>query len=213
MVGIFYYYLADLARRKSFSETRRYIKALITIEGTKSRKVHHIHCTMYVQYVRENVSKPQLPRIRKPLGLDVNQLPLCNIMPLQLCMHHPTMSHASIIPVKLALFPGPSHKKGEGPAHTLYTCALSWDMYSYLHALTLPAESLLHKCILSFLLDRALCFAPSWSLIFVCMYMYMYVKWEAAILQKTWHVRKLCMCIRPSPILWGGPGYKARFVT
>ena len=39
MVGIFYYYLADLARRKSFSETRRYIKALITIESTKSRKV------------------------------------------------------------------------------------------------------------------------------------------------------------------------------
>ena len=42
MVGIFYYYLADLARRKSFSETRRYMKALITIEGTKSRKVRPI---------------------------------------------------------------------------------------------------------------------------------------------------------------------------
>ena len=51
MVGIFYYYLADLARRKSFSETRRYMKALITIEGTKSRKVHYIHMYTYINFV------------------------------------------------------------------------------------------------------------------------------------------------------------------
>ena len=47
MEGIFYHYLADLARRKSFSETRRYMKALIKIEGTKSQKV--CICLLYLQ--------------------------------------------------------------------------------------------------------------------------------------------------------------------
>ena len=47
MEGIFYHYLADLARRKSFSETRRYMKALIKIEGTKSQKV--CICLLYCQ--------------------------------------------------------------------------------------------------------------------------------------------------------------------
>lgn len=40
LVGIFYNYLADLAQRKTFSETRRYIRSLITIEEQKEKKDH-----------------------------------------------------------------------------------------------------------------------------------------------------------------------------
>ena len=39
MVGIFYNYLADLAQRKTFSQTRRYLISLTTIEEQKIKKV------------------------------------------------------------------------------------------------------------------------------------------------------------------------------
>ena len=39
IVGVFYNYLEDLAQRKSFSETRRYIRSLLTIEDERRQKV------------------------------------------------------------------------------------------------------------------------------------------------------------------------------
>ena len=41
MVGIFYNYLADLAQRKTFSQTRRYLISLTTIEEQKIKKVSY----------------------------------------------------------------------------------------------------------------------------------------------------------------------------
>ena len=38
LVGVFYNYISDTARRKSFSETRRFIRSLIAI-GLENRKV------------------------------------------------------------------------------------------------------------------------------------------------------------------------------
>lgn len=42
MVGVFYNYLADLAQRKTFSQTRRYLISLTTIEEQKIKKVNNI---------------------------------------------------------------------------------------------------------------------------------------------------------------------------
>lgn len=39
MIGIFYNYLADLAQRKTFSQTRRYLISLTTIEEQQNKKV------------------------------------------------------------------------------------------------------------------------------------------------------------------------------
>ncbi len=39
MMGVFYNYLVDLAQRKAFSETRRYIRSLISIDEQKKKKV------------------------------------------------------------------------------------------------------------------------------------------------------------------------------
>lgn len=43
MVGIFYNHLADLAQRKTFSQTRRYLVSLTTIEEQKIKKVNQMH--------------------------------------------------------------------------------------------------------------------------------------------------------------------------
>ena len=39
LIGIYYNYLADLAQRKTFSGTRRYIRSLVSIEEQKRKKV------------------------------------------------------------------------------------------------------------------------------------------------------------------------------
>lgn len=45
MVGVFYNYLADLAQRKTFSQTRRYLISLTTIEEQKIKKVQCCYST------------------------------------------------------------------------------------------------------------------------------------------------------------------------
>ena len=46
MVGVFYNYLADLAQRKTFSQTRRYLISLTTIEEQKIKKVWCVQCVL-----------------------------------------------------------------------------------------------------------------------------------------------------------------------
>jgi hypothetical protein len=46
MVGVFYNYLADLAQRKTFSQTRRYLISLTTIEEQKIKKVTSGHAVI-----------------------------------------------------------------------------------------------------------------------------------------------------------------------
>lgn len=51
MVGIFYNYLADLAQRKTFSQTRRYLVSLTTIEEQKIKKVGWSFSTLFLNPV------------------------------------------------------------------------------------------------------------------------------------------------------------------
>lgn len=61
MVGIFYNYLADLAQRKTFSQTRSYLISLTTIEEQKIKKVCCKGvCTMVMLYTLHSGPSTQL---------------------------------------------------------------------------------------------------------------------------------------------------------